>query len=190
MRTSILILAAGNSKRMGAPKQLLKFGETTILGTVINNCLKSKAHSVYVVLGANAKMIRSQLPKSINIIVNNAFENGLSSSIEKGVKELLDFDSILITLADQPLVSTTYFNEMMTQNTENPNKIIASNYHEYNGVPAIFPKKFYSKLLGLSGDQGAKKLLNSKKEPVLVLKNSVNLFDVDTPRDYKCIINN
>ncbi|WP_411895524.1 nucleotidyltransferase family protein [Winogradskyella sp. A2] len=190
MQTAILILAAGNSKRMGTPKQLLKIGQTTMLGKVINNSLESRANSINVVLGANAKMIIPKLPESVNTMMNEKFENGLSSSINIGVKNLLDFDSILIALGDQPFVNANYFNEMIKVSAKNPDKIVASNYIKYNGVPAIFPKKYYSKLLELSGDQGAKKILNSNFNPVIVLKTPVNLVDVDTPHDYENINKN
>ena len=185
MAIAILLLAAGDSKRMGEPKQLLKIGQTTMLGKVISNSLKTKADSINVVLGANSKMIIPELPKNINIIINEKFGNGLSSSIQKGVENLTEFDSILVALGDQPFVHSNYFDEMINISVQNPENIIASDYGKYKGVPALFPKRFYSKLLKLSGDKGAKKLLNSSDEPILVLKMPVNLFDVDTPLDYK-----
>ncbi|MCA0131836.1 nucleotidyltransferase family protein [Winogradskyella alexanderae] len=190
MGTAILVLAAGKSNRMGSPKQLLKFGETTMLGTVVNNSLTSKANAVIVVIGAYAEEIKIGLPKTIQVVVNDEFETGLSSSIKKGVRRLLDFDSILIALGDQPFVSSSYFNEMMELGAKNPNKIIASEYIKHNGVPALFPKKFFKDLLRVSGDKGAKMLLNSDEYPVLILKSTVNLFDVDTPEDYNILDKN
>ncbi|MCA0154241.1 nucleotidyltransferase family protein [Winogradskyella vincentii] len=190
MKTAILILAAGNSRRMGTPKQLLKHGDTTMLGQVINNSLKSRASSVHVVLGAHANLIRPNLPKNISVIINKEFEKGLSSSIIKGVTELQHYDSVIIALGDQPLVTSNYFNELIELCIKKPNKIIASKYEKHNGVPAIFPSQFYSELLNLKGDTGAKSLLNSNYQLVQVIETPVNLFDVDTPHDYELLNKN
>ena len=175
---------------MGTPKQLLKHGDTTMLGQVIDNSLKSRASGVHVVIGAHANLIRPNLPKNIGVIINKEFEKGLSSSINKGVTELLHYDSVIIALGDQPLVTSNYFNELIELFIKNPSKIIASKYEKHNGVPAIFPKQFYSELLNLKGDTGAKSLLNSNKQIVQVIKTSVNLFDVDTPHDYELLNKN
>ena len=190
MDIAILILAAGSSTRMGTTKQLLKLGESTLLGQVINNCSQTSANNIYVVLGSESDKIKSEIPTSTHIIINPDYKNGLSTSIKSGVNELQNKDAICIVLGDQPLVDVDYLNKMITTSKTYPNHIIASTYGRYNGVPAIFPKKYYQKLQNLSDDRGAKSILNNKLEEVLVMDSPVDLFDVDTPLDYILISKN
>lgn len=188
MNVAILVLAAGSSQRMGRPKQILQFKDTTLIGKIIDNCLECNLNSINIVLGAHADLILPTLPKTVRIIRNEKFENGLSSSIIKGVNELLDYDSILMVLGDQPFVKPDYLNDLLALSKNNPKKVIATNYGTHNGVPAIFPKKYYSKLMQLKGDKGAKDLLNADQTDIIILNTPVNLFDVDTPDDYNQII--
>lgn len=186
-KTAILILAAGNSSRMGTAKQLLPYKQTTLLGWSIKQAQKSKACDVYCVLGANAEIIKKQIDNtSIKIIINPNYNDGLSTSIVFGVNYLMDkkIDSILIMLADQPNVTTNYLNEMLAIYKENPTKTIASNYKNKNGVPAIFPKSSFNKLLNLKGDKGAKELLNEQSSEIIKMK-PFSLIDIDTNEDYQ-----
>lgn len=189
MNIALLILAAGSSSRMHQPKQVLPVGDTTLLSLVIQNALKTIVSKVFVVLGAELKVIKNSIQDfPIQIIYNSNYKKGLSSSIVKGIKELLDYDAVLILLGDQPKIDSIYLNEMVLAFKKQPRFIIASEYDGINGVPAIFPKKFYSELLKLEGDKGAKTLLNSDKLQVVKSKNPVNLLDIDTPQDYQKLI--
>lgn len=190
MNIAILILAAGSSTRMGTTKQLLKLGNSTLLGQVINNCSQTNADSLSVVLGSESDKIKCELPSSTHIIINPDYRDGLSTSIKSGVNALQEKDAICIVLGDQPLVDIAYLNEMIAKSKTYPNHIIASTYGRHNGVPAIFPKKYYQKLKNLSDDKGAKRLLNNELEEVIVMDRSVDLFDVDTPLDYILISKN
>jgi len=189
-KIAILILAAGNSSRMGTVKQLLPYKQTTLLGWSIKQAQKSKACDIYCVLGANTEIIKKQIDNSsIKIIINPNYKDGLSTSIVFGVNYLMDkkIDSVLIILADQPNINSNYLNEMIITSGVNPEKIIASNYENKIGVPAIFPKHYFNQLLNLKGDKGAKKLLNKQSSEVIKMK-PFNLIDIDTKKDYYNLI--
>jgi molybdenum cofactor cytidylyltransferase len=191
MKTAILILAAGESSRMGEAKQLLPIGNKTLLGIAIEGALKSKADSVYCVLGAHSEVIQKTIKHySIKIIDNNEYQLGLSSSIIKGIDCLKTehFDNVLIMLGDQPNVDQAYLNQLMDAHHNNPTKIITSSYDGSFGVPAIFPKSYFNQLLHLKGDKGAKNFLNSAKVEVLGY-NSDQLTDIDTTKDYLDFLN-
>ena len=189
MKTAILILAAGSSSRMGAPKQLLPYKNTTLLGYSIEQAKHINIKHVFCVLGANAEIIEKSIENyQIETIYNPNFKNGLSSSIFVGVKKLQhNFDTILIMLADQPNVDFNYLNKLIKTSEENPSKIIASNYQNKIGVPAIFPKKYFNQLLELKGDKGARNILNNNKSDIIKMP-PFNLTDIDTKEDYQNLI--
>lgn len=187
MKIAALILAAGMSSRMGTAKQLLPYKQTTLLGWAIENAIKSEVHTVYCVLGANAEEIAPTISKHhIEIIHNQDYQKGLSSSITSGIDHIkaLDYDAVFIMLCDQPNVNDTYINTLLSKFQLNPNHIVASCYKNIKGVPAVFPKKQFSNLLSLKGDKGAKLLLNTDSS-VKSIETSIDLFDIDTPEDYK-----
>lgn len=172
---------------MGKPKQLLPYKNTTLLGWTISQAKKSKANNVFCVLGANAEIITKDISKhKIECILNPNFKDGLSSSIVAGIDYLksTDFDAILIMLADQPNINSDYLNKLIKTSEENPSKIIASNYIDKIGVPAIFTKEYFPDLLNLKGDKGAKDFLNNHQSKIIKLK-PFNLIDMDTKEDYK-----
>ena len=191
MKIAILLLGAGSSTRMGVVKQLLAVGETTLLGVTIEQALRSKAAKVYCVLGANSETIKPSISTyNIESIINPNYKTGLSSSIVAGIEHLKhqDFDATLIMLGDQPLITAAYLNEMMETFKNNVEKIIASKYKTSSGVPSIIPKKYYSQLLKLTGDKGAKDFLNRHQKEIITLKN-INLMDIDTKKEYQDYLN-
>ncbi|TDQ21848.1 nucleotidyltransferase family protein [Tenacibaculum caenipelagi] len=190
-KTAILILAAGSSSRMGTIKQLLPYQNTTLLEWAIEQAKKSNTKNVFCVLGANRETIEKQISKKdIEIIYNPNHQEGLSTSIVNGIKYLQakEFDSILIMLADQPHVTFEYLNKLFKISEENPSKIIASNYQDKIGVPAIFPKKYFNELLNLKGDQGAKVFLQKHPDIIIEANTPLNLIDIDTPDDYQHLL--
>lgn len=189
LKIAILILAAGKSSRMGETKQLLPFGNDSILRAVIHNALQTNVNDVFVVLGANAELIKTHIVDyPIQIIHNPDYEKGLGSSIAIGIHELMDYDGVTITLADQPKVDSAYLNKLILEFNNLPDHVIASEYDGHYGVPAIFPKQYFKELTALKGDKGAKEFLNSGTILIKSVNSSVNLVDVDTPEDYQRLI--
>ena len=189
-KVAVLILAAGSSSRMGAIKQLLPVGKSTLLGVVSENALQSKADKVFCVLGANATEIRVSLGGyDVETIENSKHKKGLSSSIVAGINHIKDknFDAVLIILGDQPLIDSIYLDELLSSFEAHSGRIIASNYNNGLGVPVIIPKTYYSELLQLKGDKGAKEFLTSQSKNVISLKTGA-LFDVDSQEDYNELI--
>ena len=180
---------------MGVPKQLLPLGNSTILGTVIENAINSEATNCYCILGANADLIRLEVTsEEIEIIENPQWKNGLSSSIKVGLEHLLKLqkppESILIVLGDQPNISSSHLNEIIAMATSNPETIVAANYDKKNGVPALFPAVFYSELMALEGDKGASNYLNSEGTKIISIPFGNALIDIDTMQDYEAFLKN
>ncbi|UNY98731.1 nucleotidyltransferase family protein [Zhouia spongiae] len=187
---AILILAAGSSSRMGAPKQLLAVGNQKMISVIVGNAAKSKAGKIYCVLGAKAEEIQKDIKRSgAEVIYNADWEKGLGSSIAAGVKHMCStkeqLDGILIMLSDQPKVDEVYLNNMIRLFKQKPDKIIASKYQYRYGVPALFPSAYFKLLMQLEGDKGARSILNkTHKMNVETPGDSECLDDIDTPEDY------
>ncbi len=185
---AILVLAAGKSSRMNSIKQLEKINHKNLISITLDKVRYIFPDTIFCVLGANANKIKKEITtKNIEFISNTNFEKGLSSSIVAGIKYFeknqFNFDGIFILLADQPALEISYLKSMITLYQDNEDKIIASNYGNKLGVPAIFPKKYFIDLLLIQGDKGAKEFINQRKKIVIYPKKNTNFFDIDTKED-------
>lgn len=192
----IIILAAGASTRMGQPKQLLEFRGETLIRRVVKTALATECRPIVVVLGAFANEIQLEIKKlgnvEIVVVENKDWQQGMSTSVKMGLETLLaanpTLEAALFLLTDQPLLTTEYLLQLLpTVNCQLPT-IVASFYNNRLGVPALFPKKYFNELLQLTGDQGARKLLELYKEEVHALSFPEGAFDVDTPEDYQNLL--
>ncbi len=187
----ILILAAGSSKRMeGRIKQLLRWKDTTLLKHAIQQA-RLITDNIYIVLGANADTIKATIPKE-DIVFNPDWKLGIGSSISAGIEFVLKknqvIDGLLIMLADQPLLDTSYLKKLMdTFINENP-KIVATAYEERVGVPAIFTFKVLPELLNLNEDFGAKNIIKKYRCSTITVQPNGKEIDIDTPNDYSQLI--
>ena len=185
-----LILAAGNSSRMGVSKQLLKWKEANLLQHAMNTVEKVSSQNL-VVLGANYSKIKSQIDdKNIRVLCNQNWQKGLGNSISFGIKyikeSLTNIDNVLIMLADQPLIDADFLNQMIETHKLNPKKIICTSYqNERLGVPAIFNKIYFEDLLQLNDDKGAKEFLKKYSSDVISLNGVKIVQDIDTLDDYE-----
>lgn len=192
MKIAILILAAGQSSRMGQPKQLLKIGEKTLIQNCIETALSSSCKNIYCVIGANASEILKHIKKyPIEIIENPNYRKGLSTSIKVGIRciEQHHTEAVLILLADQPKITNSHLNDLIELFLKNPDQPVATAYQNSFGVPAIFSRKHFERLKTLTGDKGAKPLLKQLSKSINYISFS-ELRDIDTPEDYKDLIRN
>jgi len=193
-KIAVVVLAAGSSSRMGQPKQLLKYKNTFLLDYCIQNALASNLGKVYVVLGAYRNEIKSQLNsenEDLIWLMNKNWQSGLSSSIKIGLEYAIydSADAVLFLLGDQPEIEPKFLKVFSGLNGAFPAHIIASNYQKSFGIPALFPKVYFSELKKLSGDKGAKKIILNHLCQTISIPFS-NLMDVDTPEDYQNLVDN
>mgnify|MGYP000031644891 CR=1 FL=1 len=181
-----IILAAGESSRFGSPKQLADWQDSNLLQHTINITKSLFDKNIVVVLGANARLIQSRINSNeIAIETNNDWQSGISSSIRAGIKALPeDTEAVMFLLCDQPLIGKSSFKKLIDLWEQHPKSIVASEYLDTLGVPAIFPVSFFSQLESLQGDKGAKQLLMSMKEQVLTISIPEASKDIDTQNDF------
>ncbi|MEZ2414271.1 NTP transferase domain-containing protein [Muriicola sp. E247] len=189
MKIAALILAAGSSSRMGRTKQLLPWGNSTLLGNAVSTVHESGLEEILVILGAKAKTIKASLDSMpCQIVVNSEWEEGLGSSIRTGVSHILTSaslpDGILIMLADQPFINADYLKKLIHHFKKGNEGIICSDYGKKLGVPAIFSNKYFKKLQGLSGDSGAGGIIEIHRDDSYGLEAGKITIDLDTHEDY------
>jgi molybdenum cofactor cytidylyltransferase len=187
---AIVILAAGGSKRMGSPKQLLKWGDQTLIEHSIEEAQGVNPKSVLVVLGANFNLIKNHIPDlQITIINNPHWEQGLGTSIAIAVEYLQSsksrVDGLLVTLCDQPLITSDYLGFLLSKFQSGKNQIFATSYGDgKHGVPALFDKVYFNELMGLRDDQGARDILKRQANNVIGVTPPESNVDLDTKEDY------
>lgn len=192
-KTAILILAAGQSKRMGQPKQLLPYKNSTLLLEKINQFQSIENVQVFVVLGAYFKYIFPLLRElPVKVVMNAKWQEGMGSSLSKGI-ELIQkkeiFDRVLITLSDLPLMESSHYEELIELSKSSGKRIIQTEYEDTSGVPVVFDKSLFASLSKLKNEEGAKPLIEKYKKEVLKLRSKTPFFDVDTSEAYQKLLN-
>ncbi len=187
LKTGIIILAAGSSSRLGQPKQLIQFRGKTLLQNAVEAAQGSKLDHLVVVLGFNPELIKTGFDSdSVPNTVNLNWSNGMASSIQTGLNYLLkieELDQVILMLCDQPYVNFSLIDQLIEKKEESKKGIIASHYSEIMGVPALFDKAYFPKLLELKGAEGARKIIAQNREDLAVVEFPLGEVDVDTVED-------
>lgn len=186
----IIVLAAGSSRRMKKSKQLLEFEGVTLLRRAALAASESVCQPVMVILGADFENIKAEVEDlPVEICLNKNWQNGLSSSIATGIKCLLkaepNVSAAIITLADQPFVTSKHINSFAEKFYQLKKPLIAAEYSGTIGVPALFAKEVFDDLIGLSGDRGAKSFLAQRRADLEIIKLPEAVSDIDTPSDFE-----
>ena len=191
---SAILLAAGESKRMAKPKQLMPLGKTTILEQTIDNLLASRVSEVIVVLGYRAEEVMKKIAiKPIKITINPAYHRGMSTSIVTGLN-LVDnrAKAVMLALADQPFIDSKTINRLIKEFSNHDKGIAIPVYHGRRGHPVIFAIKYKQELLALTGDVGGRQIIRGHPDDILeVAVNSESIItDIDTVSDYQSMLTN
>lgn len=189
MNVGIVILAAGGSKRMGQPKQLLEFEGQPLITRAVDAALASQGWPIVVVLGAHADAIRPLLAtRPVLIAENPAWSEGMASSLRAGVSLLQQFsrevEAAMIALCDQPMFSTATIELFIATQRTTRRSIVAAHYSGRNGAPALFLREHFPTLATLTGEEGARTLLNLNPETVAPIDLPELAIDLDTPEDF------
>ncbi|HVS53250.1 MAG TPA: nucleotidyltransferase family protein [Opitutaceae bacterium] len=190
-----VILAAGASTRMGTPKQLLPLAGRPLLVHAVEAALASPAWPVVVVLGADAEKIRPTLARlPVLVIENAAWAEGMAASVRAGMCALHQFsralDAALLALCDQPAFSADVIAQLLAAQRTSGRSIAAARYAGRNGAPALFGREHFPALAQLTGEAGARALLNDDPARVAAVELPQFAVDVDTPADYAALQKN
>lgn len=182
---SAVILAAGLSRRMERPKQLLRLGDKTMIEHVVEHVMKTDVREIVVVLGAYWQEIQDILMNyNVKSIFNPHYNDGQGSSVAAGVRAVSRSASgIMYLTADQPFLSPVFLNRMIAEFRKSDPLILKPEV----GMPAVFNSSLRTELMTLSGDTGGRLLIKKYQDKVMSLRGypSTMIMDVDTEEDYQ-----
>lgn len=193
MKTGVIILAAGSSSRLGRPKQLIVFQEKKLIQKAIEEAEKSKPDSLVLVLGWSPELIKTGFDSvKIPFVINENWEEGMASSMQAGLRFLLEKghpDQVILMLVDQPFVDADLLNSLILEKEKSGKGIVACNYSDTLGVPAIFDRAYFEVMLSLKGSEGAKKVILKNKADVFTVDFPLGAVDLDTKEDLERLKN-
>lgn len=191
-RTAAVVLAAGGSARFGSPKQLLPFGEGTLLGRVLDSVLAAPLEPVVLVLGAQAEAIAAALPpetlRRVRLVHNPRWEEGLSSSLRAGLAALREtVGAALLVLGDQPNVTAELIHQLLMQRARRGARIVAPVCRGRRGNPVLFDRTLFAELADVTGDQGGREVIarHIAELDTVEVADPEALADIDTCADYQ-----
>lgn len=165
---------------MGQPKQLVRWEGTTLLHRAAKMACAVGDGPVVVVLGSHAERCLPELEGlTLTAVVASDWQEGMAASLRAGITAVSACDAALVLLCDQPHVTEAHLTALL--NAFEPGQIVASDYGPHLGPPCVFDRAFFPELLALTGDQGARKLLQRHAPRRVPFPGG--LHDIDTPAD-------
>lgn len=183
-----LLLAAGESRRMGKPKMLLPFGQKTIVEHILDSILESNSDKILVVLGSHREEILSRIEaRPVETVVNHRYKEGMLSSIQTGFEALpKEAAAALVHLGDQPLIPSSVLDALIEAYKGTRKGIVLPVYKKRRGHPILIDIKHRPEILGLSPDIGLRALVHDHPEDIqeVEVDTPYILKDIDKPEDY------
>jgi molybdenum cofactor cytidylyltransferase len=204
---AVVILAAGNSSRMGKPKQLLPVGGKPLLQRPIDAARNisnakeaiSSAVSVFVVLGANSEEIRQAVDfDRCQLLENTGWPEGMSTSIVVALKciqeQLPETIAVLLVMGDQPWVTESHLAKIIAKHESTGLPVVVSQFcakgsdEKIPGPPALFARELFADLLKLEGDAGARAVVMANAARMATVDFPLGTIDIDTETDYASLL--
>jgi len=184
-----IVLAAGESRRMGSQKLLLPFGATTVIGRVVDQLLQSGIDKIFVVTGHNADKIAEELSaRAVAIVDNPDYPSGMLSSVRCGLRALpRECQGVMVALGDQPSITTNLIDDIIQAFKANHKGIVVPVFQNRRGHPILLSTRYRDEILSQYDDAGLRDLLHAHPDDVLELAVSdpCVLSDMDCPEDYQ-----
>jgi xanthine/CO dehydrogenase XdhC/CoxF family maturation factor/CTP:molybdopterin cytidylyltransferase MocA len=185
-----IILAAGASRRLGEPKQLLQIEGQTLLRRTVDAALASRCEHVAVVIGAAPEQMREELAGlPVQIVENLEWQDGLSTSVRAGLAALEGtVDALLFIPCDQPALDGETLDALIAAHEKNGKPIVVSSYGEAWGAPMLVARKYWHELKSLEGDRGAQPIAYRHTGEVETVAFPEGACDIDTRADYEALL--
>lgn len=188
----VLILAAGASRRLGQPKQLVKYNDETLIYRITNEAIAAGIGNVTVVTGFKSEEVLSEIKNlKADFFYNKEWEEGIGSSIRNGLKHVLsqrpETNAIIITMVDQLFVDASHLQKLTNAYDPSRPMIIASAYSGTFGVPVLVDNFYFEMLKGLKGDEGGKKIFVNYLKNIVEIPFIQGSIDIDEQEDLETI---
>ena len=187
----LILLAAGGSTRMGTSKQLLPFGDSTLVRHAATTALATPCRPVLVVLGAVAEATMNAIADlPITTVINPDWSRGMGASLRLGLQTLrqaFEPPAVVVMVCDQPSVTPGLIGNLVDAFATGKT-LVAAKYADTAGVPALIGSQWFDELAGLSDDAGARVLLRRHATKVTEVLFPEGILDVDTPADYQRLL--
>lgn len=180
-----LLLAAGASRRLGRPKQLLEIDGVALIRRAALAALATQPQQLLVALGAEIDGCRAALAGlSVDFHVVAHWSEGMGATLASGVRALrAPLDGVLVVGVDQPALDATHLQQLVAQWRGDPLRAHASGYAGTVGTPAMFPATWFDRLAALGGDLGARTLLRDSRDELAVVHAPQLALDIDDAQD-------
>jgi molybdenum cofactor cytidylyltransferase len=186
IRIAAVVLAAGASRRLGEPKQLIQIEGESLLRRSVRLAVEAGCAPVLVVLGFAADRMRGELAGlAAEPVENPDWQEGMGSSLRRGVAAAMAarplVDGVLAMVCDQPQLTAGHLRGLISRHWKTGNAITASFYGGKAGVPAVFGRPLFGELLDLQGDRGARRVLEGHAKEVETVAWPNGEIDIDMP---------
>ncbi|HLI35338.1 MAG TPA: nucleotidyltransferase family protein [Terriglobia bacterium] len=188
-----LVLAAGESSRMGQDKALLEYRGRTFLENILHTLHSAGIGQLAVVLGHHAEEIRQQVNLSgVEVIVNHSYRQGQTSSLQAGLRALLarEIEAILLCLVDHPAIKSELIQQVCQAYQESRAPVVVPRFQGRRGHPVLIGRALFQPLLKLKPVEGANTVLRQYRDQgyELEVNDPGVLWDIDDPTDYRRLV--
>jgi molybdenum cofactor cytidylyltransferase len=189
-RVTAVVLAAGQGSRMGQTKQLMAWGETTVLGQTLGNVKESAAFDTLLVSGHNAEAVEAiAAEQHVRAVYNPRYAEGeMLSSLQTAVRHLpANIAAVLVMLADQPMVEPATIDQILGAFWEGKGELVVSVYQGQRGNPVLIGRRYFEELLALTAGAAPRDLLRRHQDYVYLVEvgSDAILRDLDRPEEYE-----
>jgi molybdenum cofactor cytidylyltransferase len=186
---AIAILAAGASRRLKRPKQLLSLRGKSFVQHAVEIAKETKQTPIFLVVGANSEEVKAAVQaEGVTIVHNDDWQEGMASSIRAAVTQAQGCAQALLFLnCDQPFITADSLNKLIGRFHPIERPLVAAQYNAVTGSPVIFSHIFFDRLLELKGDVGAKSLLRESEGQLTRVEMPDAALDIDTEDDWRMI---
>ena len=183
-----IVLAAGQSTRMGEPKMLMPWGKSTVLQTVISTLQTSGMKDIIVVTGGARQHVESLVGKSVQTVFNKEYASEqMLVSIQVGLEaKMREAGAALVCLGDQPQIQERSVRLIIGAWNQNSAAIIIPSYEKRRGHPWLIARKYWDEIMSMSADQTMRDFFDRHKGDIFYVNVETPsvLQDLDTPEDY------
>ncbi|HUS86715.1 MAG TPA: XdhC family protein [Bacteroidales bacterium] len=188
-----VILAAGEARRMKKQKLLLPYGRESIIGTIVQRNLDSKADEVLVVLGSDHERLMEALKGfKIHTIINEDYRKGMLSSVQKGIRALPEkVSAAIIFLGDQPMIQSWVIDKLIDTFVSKSKRIIIPVNDGKRGHPMLLDRRYFREILNLGGKESLHTIISNHHEDIFEIEvNTTDILrDIDTIDEYENELN-